>query len=88
MIGQRIAHYEITAKLGQGGMGEVFRVRDTKLERDVALKFLPPELERDETARLRFIREAKAAAAIDHPYICSIYEVGQTDEGADYIAME
>ncbi|UCF37464.1 MAG: serine/threonine-protein kinase [Acidobacteriota bacterium] len=88
MIGQTISHYEITGKLGQGGMGEVYRARDTKLEREVALKFLPLELEQDETARRRFIREAKAVAAIDHPYICSIYEVGQTNEGANYIAME
>jgi serine/threonine-protein kinase len=69
-------------------MGEVFLARDTKLDREVALKFLPFPLQQDESARLRFIREAKAAAAIDHPYICSIYDVGQTEDGQDFIAME
>ena len=81
MIGTTIAHYEITSKLGQGGMGEVFQARDTKLDREVALKFLPLPLQQDEGARIRFIREAKAAAAIDHPFICSIYEVGETEDG-------
>ena len=88
MIGQSVGHYRITDKLGAGGMGEVYRARDTKLDRDVALKFLPPALEQNETARLRFIREAQAAAAIDHPYICSIYEVGQNEGGTNFIAME
>ena len=88
MIGQRIANYKVLEKIGEGGMGEVYRARDTSLDRDVALKFLPPELQHDETARLRFIREAKAAAALDHPYICSIYEVGETEDGFNFISME
>ena len=88
LIGRTISHYKITSKLGEGGMGEVYRARDTRLERDVALKFLPASLQQDEDARLRFIREAKAAAAIDHPYICGIYETGQTEDGHDFIAME
>ena len=88
MIGLWVRHYQITEKLGKGGMGEVFRARDSKLDRDVALKFLPPELSRQESYRIRFIREAKAAASVDHPYICGIYEVGQTQDGRDFIAME
>ena len=84
MVGTKLSHFEITAKIGEGGMGEVFLARDTKLDREVALKFLPLALQQDEGARIRFIREAKAAAAIDHPFICSIYEVGETDNGQDF----
>jgi TolB-like protein/Flp pilus assembly protein TadD/predicted Ser/Thr protein kinase len=86
-IGQIISHYRITEKLGQGGMGEVFLAHDTTLDRKVALKFLPPGMQQDATAHKRFIREAKSAAALDHPYICHINEVAES-KGQDFIAME
>ena len=79
--------YKMLEPIGKGGMGEVFRARDTRLGRDVAIKFLPDSLQRDETARKRFSREARAAAALDHPFICKIYEAGCL-EGRDYIVME
>ncbi len=87
MLGQSIAHYKVTAKLGAGGMGEVYRARDEKLDRDVALKVLPPDSFHDATARARLLREAKAAAALNHPHICTIHEVGEAG-GRAYIAME
>ena len=86
-IGQTISHYQIIEKLGQGGMGEVFLAEDTSLHRKVALKFLSSEMQRDLTARKRFIREALSAAALDHPYICHINEVAESD-GQDIIVME
>ena len=87
MIGTTIAHYTITDKIGQGGMGEVYLAEDTKLERKVALKFLPDSLHQDPVAEKRFLREAKSAAALDHPFICNIYEAGQ-ENGKSYISME
>lgn len=87
MIGSTFGHYRILEKIGQGGMGEVFLADDATLQRKVALKFLPPDLQPDEAARKRFLREARSAAALDHPYICHINEVGEW-EGRDYIAME
>ena len=86
-IGQTVSHYRITKKLGQGGMGEVFLAHDATLDRKVALKFLPPGMQQDDAAHKRFIREAKSAAALDHPYICHINEVAESD-GQDFIAME
>jgi serine/threonine protein kinase len=86
MIEEIISHYKILEKVGEGGMGVVFKAQDTRLDRIVALKFLPPHITQDEEARARFIREAKAAAALDHPGICTVYEV---DEAKDqiFIAM-
>jgi serine/threonine protein kinase len=74
VIGRTVAHYRILEKLGAGGMGVVYRARDLKLDRDVVLKFLPPSLTADEEATRRLIQEAKAASALDHPNICTIYE--------------
>ncbi|MEE8187069.1 MAG: hypothetical protein V3T99_05355 [Nitrososphaerales archaeon] len=68
MVGTTISHYNVLEKIGQGGMGEVHRAEDTRLGRDVALKFLPEGFKQDSTARKRFLREAKSAAALDHPY--------------------
>lgn len=87
MISERFSHYQILRELGKGGMGEVFLARDTSLNREVALKFLPPEFDQDATARKRLLREARAAAALDHPFICHIHEVGEI-EGKPFIAME
>ena len=87
MIDKVISHYRIIEKIGSGGMGEVFLAEDTKLERRVALKFLPAQFSADEEERKRFIHEAKAASALDHPNICSVYEIGETPDGQLFIAM-
>ncbi len=87
MLGKEIGSYKILSLLGSGGMGEVYLAEDTTLDRKVALKFLPEEMRQDETARKRFLREAKSAAALDHPFICKIYEIGEAEE-TPYIAME
>ena len=86
MLGSSISHYKIVEKLGEGGMGEVFKAEDTKLERTVALKFLAPHLLNDAEAKQRFLREAKAAASLDHPNICTVYEIAEAD-GKAFLAM-
>ena len=84
---KNIKQYEIQSLLGKGGMGEVYLAQDTSLNRKVAVKFLPDALHQDEVARTRFLREARAAAALDHPFICKIYEAGEIENTA-YIVME
>src|SRR5262245_57396900 len=87
MIGTQVTHYRIVSRIGQGGMGEVYLAQDLTLDRRAALKFLPATQSSDESARKRFAREAHAAARLDHPFICKVYEVGQSGD-RPFIAME
>ncbi len=87
LVGRSLQHYAVRSVLGGGGMGVVYQAEDTRLKRPVALKFLPPSLSRDAAAKQRFLREARAASALDHPNICTIHEVGETPEGQLFIAM-
>jgi non-specific serine/threonine protein kinase len=87
MIGKKISHYKILKKLGRGGMGVVYKAQDTKLDRKVALKFLPSHLHLDEEAENRFIFEAKAASSFDHPNICTIYDINKSKNDQLFIAM-
>ena len=87
MIGRVVSHYEILAKLGEGGMGVLYKARDSRLDRLVALKILRPDKVKDPERRRRFVQEARAASALNHPHIVTVYDIGETD-GVHFIAME
>jgi serine/threonine protein kinase len=87
MIGTTVSHYRVLEKLGGGGMGVVYRAQDNRLHRQVAIKVLPAELTRDDDAKARFVLEAQAASALDHPNICTIYEIDETPDGQLFLVM-
>ena len=86
MVGRTISHYKVLTKLGEGGMGVVYKAEDTKLKRPVALKFLRSDALEDPEAKQRFLREAQAAAALDHPNICTVHEIDEAD-GQTFLAI-
>ncbi|MCA9753085.1 MAG: serine/threonine protein kinase, partial [Gemmatimonadetes bacterium] len=87
MVGRRLGHYEIVELAGRGGMGEVYRARDVRLDRTVAVKILPPELSHQPELRARFEREARTVSALQHPAICQLFDVGREGD-VDYLVME
>ncbi|MFC1628508.1 protein kinase [Gemmatimonadota bacterium] len=88
MVGKTVGHYQIEEKIGEGGMGVVYRAEDTRLQRHVAIKFLPPQIKASEDEMARFTREAQAAAALNHPNIATVHDLGETDDGQMFIVME
>src|ERR1700712_5438752 len=88
MIGKTVGHYRITSQLGAGGMGVVFLAEDTSLERKAAIKFLPADVVSDPDRRRRVLTEGRAASSLNHPHVCVVYDVGETEDGLPYIAME
>ena len=85
--GTTLRPYQIVSQLGAGGMGVVYQATDPRLKRTVAIKLLPPDLTKDEISKQRFLQEAQAASALDHPNICTIYEINETDDGQLYLVM-
>src|SRR5512136_195553 len=87
MVGTTVSHYKILEKLGEGGMGVVYKAEDLKLDRIVALKFLPHHIDAGEEEQARFLQEAKAAALLNHPNVCTVYDIKE-EKGQQYIVME